>query len=172
MGINFVADTDQLDEFGSNLEFINVRATIDEAMEDLLREEFIPFLTNKIKQKGLVSTGLNESEGPHLSSPRAWEIVRERNMGYKVRTIPQVSERAIHLEFGTADLIFAEDVTDSGVFRFRSNRSGNIIYPKVIRGVEEYAFFREATREFGGTQRILQQVPEELREHIERNVQF
>jgi len=168
-------DASDIEQLQADLSTINIRDTADDAMQNVLEDEFVPFLVDKIKAKGLIGEGPDKGPGPPLASEEAWVVERNGNMDYTVKTIPVVSERAFYLEFGTANLIYAEDVTESGVFRFESTEgptSGEIIYPQVIQGVDEYSFFREAVQEFQAKDRLLDQVADELVDHIQNNLHF
>lgn len=175
MGFEVNVDDSDIESLQAELKALNIRSTADESMQEVLEDEFVPFLVNKIRAKGLVGEGPDKGDGPPLASEEAWEVIRHGNMDYTVRTTPLVSERAFYLEFGTANLIFAEDVTESGSFRFESTEgptAGQIIYPKVIRGVEEYAFFREAVQEFNASDRLVNKVGDDLVDHIQNNLNF
>ncbi|AGM11345.1 hypothetical protein M199_gp015 [Halogranum tailed virus 1] len=165
-------DNSDMEALEANLKTLNIRSEADAAMEEVLEDEFIPFLVRKIESKGLVGLGPDKGRGPHLASEAAWAIDRQGNMDYRIYTIPSVSERAFYLEFGTTGPITP---TDSDRLKFVSTEgpsAGEVIYPQAVSGVREYAFFREAIQEFDASGRLADKVGEDIADHIRNNLGF
>lgn len=165
-------DNSDFEELQGQLKAMNIRATADEAMEDVLKNEFIPFLVKKIEAKGLVGTGPDKGPGPHLASREAWEVIREGNMDYRIRTIPSVSERAFYLEFGTTGPITPNDSETLRFVSTEGSTAGEVIYPVAVEGVREYAFFRQAIQEFQAKDRLVDKVGDDIVDHIENNLRI
>jgi len=161
-----------LDELALELRTIKVKDALDDSMEDVMENEFVPYLTNKIKSEGLVGEGPDKGPGPHLSSEDAWEVERVANMDYRVKTIPVVSERAFYLEFGTSAQITP---TNSETLKFESTQgstAGDMIYPVSVDGVKEYSFFRDAISDFDAKDRFINAIGDDVTDHIRDNLRF
>jgi len=164
-----------LDKFQFRFQRLNVKAVADEAFEDAVKEDFIPMLISIIKGKGLEGRGVDEGIGPPLASRRAWKVVREANMRYRIETDPRVGPRALYLEFGTGPIVTA---TSDKPLKFRTSvptydaEPGEIIYRYSVRGVREYRFFREAIERFNRTvgDMVEERIGDEMTDHIKEQL--
>lgn len=161
-------------DFVQEIQFANMRAAVHDEMHDVLENEFVPFLIREIEANGLIGTGPDRGEGPPLSSRRAWQVESRGNMNFIVKTHPLVSERAFYLEYGTAATIHIDDTEGtSETFKFESTvgpTAGQIIYPRVIRGVQEYSFFRDAANKFDASGRLSDRAADEIMDWVERMI--
>lgn len=159
-----------IEELRIDLKEANVRAVADREMERILKEEFLPFLTERIENEhDLVGEGPDRGPGPRLSDTDAWTVNRRGNMDYKVKTIPVVSERAYYLEFGTAAPITPGE--DSETMRFRSTEgptAGDIIYPTEVDGVKAYRFASSAATHFDALRILDDNVSDEVSQHLRK----
>lgn len=171
----YIDGTEELINLGQNFRSINVNEQVDESMQEVFEDEFIPLLVERIKQKGLTSDPYNESDGPPLASEEAWSVTRIGNAHYRVEAIDPVEERAFYLEYGTVQYADATKdgepaITADGDRMVFQNQEGETIYPMKVKAVYPYSFFRETVQSFNATGRLAQKVEDDLADHIRENV--
>jgi len=172
----FDADFEDMKNFEFSFQRLNVKSVADEALEDAIKKDFIGLLISIIKRKGLEGRGVDRGDGPPLSSRKAWNVIREANMRYRIETERSVGPRAYYLEYGTDEVTPDGD----GPLRFRTNVStydaepGDIIYRYNVSGVREYRYFREAVNEFNKVvaEKVEERIGEEMTDHIERQLKL
>lgn len=149
---------------------INMRQTVDDALQEVLEDEFVPHLTEKIKQKGLIGRGPDKGPGPHISSEGAWIVQRNGNMDYTVKPIPIVRKRVGYLEFGTQKVAPIEPT--SGDFLQFQNQHGQLIRVTSVKGVEEQSFFRKSVQDFRAGDRVARKVEQDIEEHVRKHLEL
>jgi len=172
----FRVDFEDTKNFGFGFQRLNVKAVADEGFEDALKEDFIPLLISIIKRKGLEGRGVDRGDGPPLASRRAWKVVREANMRYRIETRRSVGPRAYYLEYGTDRVTPNSD----GPLRFRTSvptydaEPGDIIYRYSVSGVREYRYFREAVEQFNKVvaKKVEERIGDEMTDHIKRQLKI
>jgi len=172
----FMSDFEDLKNFEFGFQRLNVEKVADEAFEDAIKQDFIGLLISNIKKRGLVGSGVDDGTGPDLASRKAWNVIREGNMRYRIETERSVGPRAFYLEYGTDEVTPDGD----GPLRFRTNVStydaepGEIIYRYSVSGVEEYRYFRDTVQEFNKVvaDKVEERIGDKMTDHIERQLKL
>lgn len=163
------ADYEDVQDFFANVQNFNVKSEISDAMFTVIKNEFIPRLTDKIKEKGLEGRGVDQGDGPPLSSPKSWFVRELGNMNFLIRTKPQVADRAFFLEYGTDTVTPTK--ADALKFKPKSIRvptdGDGYIYRQEVDGVREYAYFRETVREFDTSKKVKEEFEGEITDRVE-----
>jgi len=168
--MGFEIDASDFGKMSAKMKGINIRATADESMQDILENEFVPYLISTIKSKGLIGEGPDKGEGPHLGSEAAWVVQRRGNMDYRIYPDPSVQERAFYLEYGTTGPITPNNSETLAFESTEGSTAGDMIYPVAVSGVKDYAYFRESIQKFGLKRRLINRVEEDLKDHIRDNL--
>jgi hypothetical protein len=165
------ADYEDVQDFFTNVQNFNVKSEISDAMKEVIRDEFIDILTDKIAEKGLIGRGVDDGDGPSLASPDAWEVNEVGNMNFLIKTDSRVAERAFFLEYETTDTVTP---TTADALRFKPKSYMSVptdedgyIYRQEVDGVREYGYFREAIREFDTSQRVKERYEGEITDRVE-----
>jgi hypothetical protein len=166
-----VQQFDGIPSFLMDIRQFNVKEEISEALHETLEEEFIPFICDKVKSRGLVGGPIDRGEGLRLSDEDAWRVFRQRNMRFMISVAPPTAERAWYLEYGTTG-----PITSNGAYpmKFQTNVSvpsegaspGDTIYRYTVRGVKAYGFFRAAINEFDTVPRVEERLGREVNDRI------
>lgn len=164
------ADYEDVQTFFSNVQNFNVKSEISDALKEVIRDEFIDILTDKIEEKRLIGRGVDDGDGPPLASSDAWEVSEVGNMNFLIKTDPRVAERAFFLEYGTDTVT----PTTADALRFKPKSYMSVptdedgyIYRQEVDGVREYGYFREAVREFDTSQRVKERYEGEITDRVE-----
>jgi hypothetical protein len=166
------ADYEDVQDFFTNVQNFNVKSEISDAMFTVIKKEFIPLLTDKIKRKGLVgrTSARNRGDGPRLTDEEdAWHVDRVGNMNFLIRTDERVAERAFFLEYGTDTV--TPTTKDALKFKPKISYTGRTdedgyIYRQEVDGVRAYGYFREAVREFNTSQRVKEEFEGEITDRV------
>jgi hypothetical protein len=164
------ANYEDVQDFFTNVQNFNVKSEISDAMFNVIEREFIPRLTEKIKDKGLEGRGVDQGDGPPLSSPKSWMVRELGNMNFLIKTKRQVADRAFFLEYGTDTV--TPTTADALKFKPKISYTGRTdedgyIYRQEVDGVRAYGYFREAVREFNTSQRVKEEFEGEISDRVE-----
>lgn len=163
MTMQFHFDYSDIEEFGVDVQRVDVDGAIDEGMRESM-ETLRDYILEEIRARGLTgfTTNDNRGPGPALATEAAWEIVRAEDGTWTLRTDPRVSERAFYLEFGTSS-----PITPNSADRLKfENQDGKTIYPKSVEGVEEYRFWRTAIDRFETENVLVETIQDNIEEEL------
>lgn len=159
--MQITTDFSDLGDFAEDVRDVDPKAARRRAMRSAM-ETLLDYILEEIRSEGLFGfqTPGNRGEGPALATRAAWEVTQVQDGVWRIKVDERVADRAVYLEFGTDGPITPNDADR---LKFES-QDGEMIYPKAVSGVEEYAFLRTALKRYRA-ENVLQN---EFKNEIER----